>query len=242
MPHWYTKDGTLAPATVPYADPSKGSRAATLRDAKKQGWAPSVTTVIKVLNAPALTNWLVNEAVKRTRKVIQETPSWLGEPEDLLIQKVNAEEDTSKRDIGTEIHRDIELALTGKPYGNGDIVYNVVAALTDAGLMSDSRAEVPFRHAHPLPFGGTADLFVPKVAVVDFKTKEQLTDRMVYDEHLMQCAAYCQGLGVSSAANLFIGYDGEVELVEHSPEDLERGWEMFLLALRLWYLQKRWTL
>jgi hypothetical protein len=242
MPHWYTDEGKLAPATVPYADPSKGERAATIRDAKKQGWAPSVTTVIKVLSAPALTNWLVHEAIKRTRKVLLETPSWLGEPEDLLVQKVNAEEDTSKRDIGIEIHRDIERALKGKPYGNQDIVQNVISVLTDADWMSDGRPEVPFRHEHPLPFGGTVDLVVPECAIVDFKTKESLSDRMVYDEHLMQCAAYCQRFGIRSAANLFIGYDGDVELVEHSEEDLTRGWEMFKLALRLWYLQKRWPL
>ena len=52
--HWYTKDGEPMYEIVG----SNGKiRATTLRDAKKIGLVPSVTTIIGQLNKPALIGW-----------------------------------------------------------------------------------------------------------------------------------------------------------------------------------------
>jgi len=54
--HWYTKDGEPA-YTIERAD-GKGFRNTTLRDAKKLGLLPSVTTILGVAAKPGLQNWL----------------------------------------------------------------------------------------------------------------------------------------------------------------------------------------
>jgi len=98
-------------------------------------------------------------------------------------------------------------------------------------------------------FGGKVDLFTkpdesaPVGIVLDAKTKEFGKDDKidVYDEHLMQLAAYRVGLGMPLArcANVFasVSYPGLIRVVEHSDEDLQRGWEMFQALLRFWKLK-----
>src|SRR6185369_4131065 len=54
--HWYK-----APSGEPFY--SIGDRGVTLRDARKIGAVPSVTTVLQVIDKPALTNWLIEQAV-----------------------------------------------------------------------------------------------------------------------------------------------------------------------------------
>lgn len=58
--HWYDQNGEPR-YTVPYADPKKGFRNTTLRDAKKMGLVPSVTTILGVANKPALNRWKENQ-------------------------------------------------------------------------------------------------------------------------------------------------------------------------------------
>lgn len=81
--------------------------------------------------------------------------------------------------------------------------------------------------------------------IIDFKTKATSDKFAVYDEHAMQLAAYGRGLGIPDATcfNLFISTEEEevnAELVEHSPGDIERGWQMFECLLYYWQLQKKY--
>ena len=52
--HWYTKDGTPAYTTMG----KTGERNTTLRDARKLGLLPSVTTIIGQLSKTGLNTWL----------------------------------------------------------------------------------------------------------------------------------------------------------------------------------------
>ena len=56
--HWYAKDGTPM-----YTVPAKSGepRATTLRDAKKMGLLPSVTTIMKSAASPGLEAWKLNQ-------------------------------------------------------------------------------------------------------------------------------------------------------------------------------------
>jgi len=51
--HWYTKDGVPAYTTIG----KTGERATTLRDARKLGLLPSVTTIIGIMAKAGLDNW-----------------------------------------------------------------------------------------------------------------------------------------------------------------------------------------
>ena len=58
--HWYDKTGKAAYTTLD----SKGNvRNTNLRDARKYGYVPSVTTILGVAAKPSLENWKVNQAI-----------------------------------------------------------------------------------------------------------------------------------------------------------------------------------
>jgi hypothetical protein len=237
MAHYYTAEGR-APQMVPYAGNRPGQRKATLRDAKANGWAPGVTDVIRMLNAEGLNTWRVREAIKLVQSICRENPAMLALTPEALVAEVESREDTSKRDIGTEIHADIERAVRGERYGNADIVDAVSAALRKRWPTASWHEEYPCFGDWPgLPFGGTIDLYAPGI-VVDIKTKESLDGRLQWDEHVMQLAAYCKATGAGIAANLFVDYTGAVEIVEVNDEDLNRGLRLFRAAREVYFLRK----
>jgi len=108
--HWYERDGTPA-YTVP--NKSKGGmRPTRITDAKKLDLVPSVTTVIRVLAAPALTNWLVETNLL----ALATLPKIKGETIDARIvrAKRDAKEQVIKAaEMGTEIHGAIERFFSG---------------------------------------------------------------------------------------------------------------------------------
>jgi len=165
MAHYYTPEGR-APAMVPYAGNRPGQRKATLRDAKANGWAPGVTDVIRVLNAEGLNTWRVREAIKLTQRICMENPAMLALAPEALVAEVESREDTSKRDIGTEIHADIELAVRGERCGNADIVYAVVGALHKHWPAASWEAEIPC-FGKVAGAGSAANLFVDYTGAVE---------------------------------------------------------------------------
>ena len=55
--HWYDREGKPQ-----HFVPSKNGklRASTLRDARKHGWMPSVTSVLDIMAKPGLDQWKIN--------------------------------------------------------------------------------------------------------------------------------------------------------------------------------------
>ena len=107
--------------------------------------------------------------------------------------------------------------------------------------LRDGRPEKSF--AHKLGFGGKVDWHAPGI-VIDFKSKDSIgEDRLAWDEHVCQLASYREGLGMPTARclNVFVGIDDcRVEVVEHSEQDLQRGWRMFQHCLGLWKEKKNY--
>ena len=64
--HWYTKDGTPAYTQLVASGKRKGlDRPTTLRDARKLSLVPSVTTLMNLMDKPALTHWKIKRAVEK---------------------------------------------------------------------------------------------------------------------------------------------------------------------------------
>ena len=80
--HWYTADGEPA-YTVERSD-GKGYRNTTLRDAKKLGLLPSVTTILSLAAKPLLQNWLQQQAILAALTL----PRNEGESEDDYLDRV----------------------------------------------------------------------------------------------------------------------------------------------------------
>ena len=234
--HWYTRSGDPA-YTV---KGSNGTRSTTLKDARKLNLVPSVTSILNVAAKPALEIWKQRQLLLAALTL----PKIDSESEDEYIDRIirdSKEEGKAAADAGTEIHASIEAFYKGETIGHLTHVKATVDALLREFGRQSWVAEKSF--AHELGFGGKCDLHCPD-AVVDIKTKEFGDPSKVeaYDEHIMQLAAYRMGLGVPEArcANVFVSRSvpGLVKVIEHSQEDIQKGWEMFTHLLNYWQLSK----
>lgn len=238
--HWY--DGKTGEPRYTIVGKNGKERSTTIRDARKEGYVPSVTTILQVLAKPGLTKWLQTQILHASLTL----PRLDGESEDAFAERVirDSEAQSKKaREAGTELHGDIERCLLGAPHGSMAAIKNVFEQCHKVGLiLSEGRAEKSF--SHTLGFGGKVD-WHNESCVVDFKTKDKIEDgkKLAWDEHAMQLAAYALGLGIASprCLNVFIGVtDGKVVVHEWNAVEIARGERMFKLALALWQEKNDW--
>lgn len=234
--HWYDKDGQ---PRYTYTNKKGETKPTTWREAKKHGWVPSVTTVLKVMAAPGLENWKQDQVLMSAATMPHDN---LTDEEWRKAVKQEAKEKAiAAAERGTQFHADIERWLQGQTTSCLETCELISMRLKGIGIdLAMGRAEHSF--AHELGFGGKVD-WHNAFAVVDFKTKDVLGDKtdkeLAYDEHRCQLAAYAHGLGLwpVRCVNVFVGIDdGKVVVAEHSMEDLERAWSKFYHALAIWKL------
>jgi ATP-dependent exoDNAse (exonuclease V) beta subunit len=232
--HWYSKDGKPA-YEVPYADPKKGMRPTTLRDAKKLGLLPSATTLLKILDKPALTAWKVEQAVL----TVLTSPRLASEEIDAFIKRVlhtdkEQEEEASKaRELGSQIHDAIEKALSGEEFGPALAAYvaPVIAAVNGLGKVTATEKIIVGEG-----YAGRLDAIVETdstITVLDFKTTKNLP-RESYPEAKLQLSAYAKALGNTGkktiqTANIYISTteQGKIAVFGHADcmETFEKGFK-----------------
>ena len=233
--HWYTKDGTPAYTTIG----KTGERATTLRDARKLGLLPSVTTINGMLSKAGLDTWKQQQVLLAALTL----PRLDGEAEQEWLSRVMQDSKATGREAaerGTAIHAVIEgyfeqMYMPEKPA----YLENIDVALKDAFGEQPWLAERSF--GHPLGYGGKCDLMAKSGFIVDFKTKDTNLDKVdVYFEHEMQLAAYREGLGMPTArcAIVFVnGTTNQVKLIEIEQDRLQKGWECFEHLLRVYQIK-----
>jgi hypothetical protein len=240
MSHWYDKDGK-ATHKVPYADPSKGMRDTTLRDAKKLELVPSVTTVLNVLNKPALTRWKLNQMLEACLGLEREQD----ESEQAFIRRVwkaSEQKATDAANMGTAIHDAIESFILGESF---DLTYEKHAVAVDKQLFQLGVGDVKLEHSfvHSDGYGGMIDLHNDEW-VIDHKSKEfdETWKPMAYPEQCMQLVAYDEGLGNSGRrlGNMFVSrtVPGLVRFWEWDDKSFNsRQLRTFKNALDIWQIQ-----
>jgi hypothetical protein len=235
--HWYARDGTPAYTVV---GANGKTRNTTLKDARQHNLVPSVTSIINVVAKPGLERWKQQQLLLAALTL----PKVNSESEDEYIDRIisdSKEQGKAAANAGTDIHASIESFYRGEPRDTHTAhVQAVVNLLLERFGTQPWIAERSF--SHDLGFGGKCDLHCQDI-VLDVKTKEFSDTKMdIYDEHLMQLAAYRVGLGMPNArcANVFVSrsHPGVVAIVEHSEDDIKKGWEMFTHILKFWQLSK----
>ena len=242
--HWYDESGNCAYEII---GANGKQRATTLRDAKKLGLLPSVTTVIGVAAKPGLDRWKQEQAILAALTL----PRLDGEEEKDWLSRVLSDSRAQGKDAaarGTAIHNIIESFFDGILLESvPTYCRNVENALQAAYGARAWLPEVSASHTE-LKFGGKVDLYakadkikgVPGV-VVDFKTKEVPLEKVVpYDEHIMQMAAYRELLGLEGArcGIMFVnGLTNEVKLCEIPENELQKGLKCFFHLLRFFQLK-----
>jgi hypothetical protein len=251
--HWYLRDGTPFYTII---GKNGAERPTTLRDARKADAVPSVTTIIRCADAPALTRYFVNQALLAgcaiPRDELEDDEEWMER-----VRAKSKEHSETARDAGTAIHGCIEKQLCAEYFdmAYGEHVKGAINALEEwCGDLEQIRPERSFYH--PLGFGGKCDVHKkPSIDinethngfVADFKSKDFTAEKLpdVYENHSMQLAAYREGFGmpVARCAIIFVSTSvpGLTHLVEIDDSELERGWLMFCALLDYWQLKNRYV-
>ena len=242
--HWYDRDGT---PRYEIEMVKGGLRPTTIRDARKFGWVPSVTTILGVLAKPALETWKVNQGILAALTL----PRIEGEPEGEYLSRVlsdSREQAKAAAEEGSRIHDAIERSFRGLVV---DAAYrpHVEAARAEIARLfpevDDWIPEASFGHASG--FGGRVDLHSPSTGiVVDYKGKDgDFSDgkKLAYDQH-WQLAAYNRGLLLphSQCANVFVSrtHPGAVASHVWTPDEIAAGWRVFDCALATWKALKQY--
>ena len=222
---FYTMDG------MPFFEVLKadgtGVRNPDIRDARKLGLLPSVTSILKTLDKPELNSWKTEQAIL----AVLSSPRKEGESLDdfvhrvLHVEKVQDQEARKARELGSDIHDAIQKAITGQPYPAHLLEYvapvvawqrsvgNVV--WTEKVLVGDGYAG----KADALLENETLNLLV----LPDFKSTSKLPKKS-YPEHRLQTAAYAATLGNTNGrrvitANVYISTKEPGQYVVHTQDD-----------------------
>lgn len=234
--HWYDKDGNPAYTII---GKNKVERNTTLRDAKKLGLVPSVTTIIACANAPALVEWKINQAILSalTATRIDE------ESETNFVSRIkfDAKEQAIKAaERGTLIHSYVQSWFEGEEVEKDSDAYPFCLSANEVIFKEignqDWICEKSFATGK---YGGKADMHTNQY-LIDIKTKKwDDSDKLgIWESHLMQLAAYREGLKIPDAkcGILYVHQDtSESILLWAYEEKLQQGMEMFNGLLDFYY-------
>ncbi len=248
--HWYDRDGTPRYEVM---DAKGDSRKATLRDARKFGWYPGVTSIIKCAAAPGLERWKQDQVLMAALTL----PRIEGETSEQLCARIVAdsqEQGRQARERGTLIHAAIQGHYEGKapdeefwPYVRG-----IVDAIRQNFDDRDWLTERPCAHA--LGYGTKADLHhsglgaMSSGIVLDFKGSEfdeaKAPKLKTWDEHAMQLAATREALCLPGAdcAIVYVSrtVPGLCRVIRIDESELAQGWDMFRGLLNYWKAKNKY--
>ena len=239
--HWYDKEGKAAYTILD----SKGKeRSTNLRDARKHGYVPSVTTILGVAAKPSLENWKINQAINSVltlkKKKHESTEQFFYRCKE--HSKSGGKEAAEK---GTIIHNMIEQGFEG---GKETKPYVKIKEYLDETFGVDQQWKSEDSFCAKEGYGGKVDLHSMSGIFVDFKTKDNLDgkegSKLVFDEHGMQLSAYAHGLGWAEPERVSIFVDREdPELIvpyKWNKETHTKHLHMFKSLLTYWKLFKNY--
>ena len=156
--HWYHRDGTPC-----YEIEGKGGkmRPTTLRDARKLGLVPSVTSIIRLAAAPGLVNWQIEQAILASLTL----PRVDGETDEQFIARVRkdaAEQALKARERGTQIHAWIQEHFSGVWSDEAKLFIDSLQATLFAETQQEWwESEASFATDR---YGGKCDLHCPRLS------------------------------------------------------------------------------
>lgn len=221
-------------------------RAVTLRDARKLGLVPGVSSILAMEAKPQLEAWKVTQALMAALTL----PRLPDETDDAFIDRARTDSKEQARkaaERGTAIHAAIQGSFEHVPTAAEDLPYVEPARAWIAQRYGIEGWQAERSFAHSMGFGGKSDLMHAGIpCVIDVKCKDFGEDKqgkdLAWPEHAMQLAAYREGFGYPRAdcANIFVStrIPGLVRVREWDESELADNWEAFRCLLRLWQLRK----
>ncbi len=246
MGHWYAKDGKPL-YTVPMAN-GKGERDTTLRDARKLNLVPSVTTILGIVDKPALTRWKLEQLFEAITSYLPSRTMSLEQMAEYKKTVFSMSEKKGKdaAELGSKIHDALEKYYLGEKFPTNLQQFTIpVVELLLSTFGNVSWVPEAF-FAYKDGYGGKCDLHLlpcdeyPNGVILDFKTKsaEDFSKVKAYDEQCMQLVAYREGFNLPKAEcyNLFISTKEPGKLLLHKWEEKEcqKACKMFSYLLNYW--------
>ena len=242
MGHWYSSEGE---PTYTVIGANGKERPTTLRDARKEGYVPSVTTIFKVKASPGLDRYKQTQLLEAAWQHKRLTTGWAEYCRE-VVKKSN-EHRIKAAETGSALHDELETYYKGGDISHGAaiLVDPVVSFMLEQFPDVDDWIAEPSFTEQQFGFGGKVDMYSPGHNIIlDWKTKSKadVVGIKAYDDHHMQTAAYAVGLaGLAKARdtkryNLFISTQtpGNLQLTEST--GFYREWGMFINLLNYWKL------
>jgi hypothetical protein len=256
--HWYTGDGEERHTTVNKTGPNKGKvRKTTLRDARKNNFYPSITSILKDYPKGSLDKWIKEQvmlamhnnppngpaamACHSFKNATEAQTNYFRYIDDLSNVK---RDEAAKR--GTYIHNNIENMLLGKDWDDRDIHLCAVKTWMDANVKEYKDLEISVVN-HKLGVAGRMDASVylkdGSLIVLDFKGRgfsEAKNGKLTvkrYKTDPMQLAFYAKTVGINRIANLYVANDRPepmIDFYEYSEEEVDAAWEALQHFVKVW--------
>jgi len=243
--HYYAADGT---AVFEVANKSKGGmRPTTLRDCKALGLYPSVTTIMKSLAAPELDRWKQQQVLLASLTL----PRIEGETDEVYCARIM--EDAFKQvddaaDLGTQIHKALELHFQGQPYDPEMEAY--VAPVKDWVAKNNIKfLQHELRLVNTeIGYAGTTDALIEKngvLHVLDYKSRKTKPkyDIKPWGKEPMQIAAYAKVAGAERGVNLYISTTetGRIGEAWYDGATLDAEYDAFTHVVKYWQHANKYT-
>ncbi len=240
--HWYDPKTAEPKHSVERSD-GQGQRPTTLRDARKFGWVPSTTNVLRVLDKPALNAWKTEMACL----TVLTAPRLEGEQLDAFVHRVLHEEKQQEqegakaRNLGTDIHAAAELALKGQPYDTALSVYvepAIAEILRTGRVVATEKIVVGDRYAGKLDCMTQGN---DLLTLWDIKSAKTLPKTESYWEHQCQTASYAKAVENPGrlriqTANVYVSTIEPGTIKVCAQIEWERAWQAFKALVAYWYL------
>jgi hypothetical protein len=259
MSHWYNTQGEPCHTVI---GKNGKERKTTIRDARKNGWMPSVTTVLRILAKPALDKWKfrqITDVAYKSPADPKEFPDTFNE----RIVEAAFEQVDNAADTGTLIHAGIEAHYKEQEFDYTQeielpetmaTVADYVQMTSDWVMSNDvviEDCEVRLVNKE-LGYAGLTDAVINrngKHGILDFKTRKTSPKYKVtpYDEQPTQIAAYHMAkfgeiTDDAVGCNLYLSTTelGRVEACWYDAETLRMEFEKFKHILSAWKLIKQY--
>jgi len=212
---------------------------------------PGVTTVLSVINKPALVQWASNMACQNIREYLMDNaldkPLTKDQVEKACLEGKNIykKKASEAADVGTRVHQAIDSIIKGEKKDIPEDIQPGVDGFLSWKASNSLKIELGDTKlgSKLFGYGGSLDFvgFEGNDAVIfDIKTTKKRKDRDhgAYDEYGLQLAAYCQaftetyGIPVKEAYVLWLNKE-KPEFKAVKVSNLSVCMEAFLAALKL---------
>lgn len=235
--HWYDRNGEAKHTIV---GKNGKIRSTTLRDARSEGWYPSVTTIMKVLASPELDKWKQQQVLLASMTL----PRQVDESDDSYMSRVM--EDAFKQvddaaDLGTQIHAALEAHFQGLQYAPEMELYVApVKKWAEHNRIKFLQHELRLVN-HEVGYAGTTDALIEKdgvLHILDYKSRKTKADYEVkpWAKEPMQISAYASIVGAKRGCNLYISTTepGRIGEAWYDEATLEKEYKAFQHVAAYW--------